>query len=385
MWSLLLASLIGPTFALDNGLGLTPQMGWNSWNHFACHINATVIQGAADAIVANGLDKLGYNYVNIDDCWALLDRGSDGTVVPDPVKFPDGIKGVADYVHSLGLKLGIYSDAGTKTCGGQPGSLGHESVDAASYASWEVDYLKYDNCFNQNIPAPQRYPVMHEALNKTGRDIFYSLCEWGRDNVTEWAGPIANSWRTTNDIKDFWLSMKLNYIQNSYHADKAGPGHWNDPDMLEVGNGGMTNTEYQTHFALWAIAKAPLILGSDLSKLDNQTYAIIANPEVIAINQDPLGVQATCKLACAFLETWLDLRVQAWSAPLANGDTVVALVNWGLLEVFNYDLTLSDLGLKGAYTIRDLWAKADIATSSTSLKVASIKGHGNVLLRLTPN
>lgn len=383
MWTFLV-TLFAPATALDNGLALTPQMGWNSWNHFNCDINATVIKGAADAIIANGLDKLGYNYVNIDDCWALLERGSDGTIVPDPAKFPDGIVGLAEEIHAMGLKLGIYSDAGTKTCGGQPGSLGYEYVDAASFASWGIDYLKYDNCFNEDIPAPVRYPPMHDALNKTGRPILYSLCEWGRDNVTDWAGPISNSWRTTGDIKDAWLSMKANYLKNAKHADKAGPGRWNDPDMLEVGNSGMSNVEYQTHFALWAIAKSPLILGNDLTKLDNETYAIIANPEVIAINQDSLGVQATCKLACAVVETWLGLRIQVWTGSLANGDTVVALVNWSLFEIFNYSLSFKDIGLTGEYAVRDLWARNDLADSVEALEFGSIKGHGNVLLRLTP-
>lgn len=386
MWKVfkLLGMLMGAT-ALDNGLGLTPQMGWNSWNHFGCHINATVIQGAADAIVKNGLDVLGYEYVNIDDCWALKQRGSDGRIVPDPTKFPEGITGVADYVHSRGLKLGIYSDAGTKTCQGQPGSLNNEAVDAESFASWGVDYLKYDNCHNQGIPAHLRYPPMHDALNNTGRSIFFSICEWGRDDVTSWAPSLANSWRTTNDIKDFWLSMKLNYYLSAFHAAQAGPGHWNDPDMLEVGNNGMTFTEYQTHFALWAIAKAPLILGNDLTKLDEQTYSIIANPEVIAVNQDSLGEQATCKVECSAFNTWLGTRVQVWAAALANGDTAVALINWSLSGKKNYTLHFKDIGLTGTFKVRDLWSRSDLAESVEALTVDSIPSHGNRLFRLTPS
>eukprot|EP00003_Mantamonas_plastica_P031372 TRINITY_DN812_c0_g3_i2.p1 TRINITY_DN812_c0_g3~~TRINITY_DN812_c0_g3_i2.p1 ORF type:complete len:513 (+),score=142.99 TRINITY_DN812_c0_g3_i2:215-1540(+) len=230
----------------------------------------------------------------MDDCWALT-RDAQGKVHPDPKTFPHGIKYVADYIHSLGLKMGIYSDAGTETCAGRPGSLNYETKDAESYAEWTIDYLKYDNCHNENISPEIRYPKMRDALNKTGRPIFFSMCEWGDDDVSTWASSVGNSFRTTQDIKDNWDSMMSNFDLNARVAKYAGPGHWNDPDMLEVGNGGMTDIEYRTHMSLWAISKAPLLLGLDLNALqpNTPTFNLLTNKDIIAINQDPLGVQAT--------------------------------------------------------------------------------------------
>jgi len=258
---------------------------------------------AADAMVSTGLKDLGYEYVNIDDCWALKERSADGKIVPDPERFPDGIIGVANYVHKLGLKLGIYSDAGSATCQGQPGSLYHEEVDAASFAEWEVDYLKYDTCHTEGVKSLDRYPPMRDALNATGRPIFYSICNWGREKAPTWAFDVGNSWRTTIDIKDFWLSMKYNFKVNAWYPEFAGPGAWNDPDMLEVGNGGMSTVEYTSHYSLWAIAKAPLIIGCDMTNMDKDTLAILSNKEVIAVNQDPLGIQGTCRTGCGWLNS----------------------------------------------------------------------------------
>jgi alpha-galactosidase len=286
---LLFLALVSLGSALNNGLGLTPQMGWNSWNHFHCDINENLIKQTAYAIANSPLKAAGYDYVNMDDCWAYS-RNSSGFVQPDPKDFPSGIAALAAYVHSLGLKFGLYSDAGNETCAGRPGSLGHEKDDAESYASWSVDYLKYDNC-NANTPPEQRYPVMRDALNATGRHIFFSMCEWGVDNPATWAPAVGNSWRTTGDISDNWESMIGNFDQNNNWAKDAAPGGWNDPDMLEVGNGGMTNTEYVTHFSLWALAKAPLLIGCDVTNLDSATLAILTNAEVIAVSQDPLGAQ----------------------------------------------------------------------------------------------
>uniref|UniRef100_A0A0D9X2Y2 Alpha-galactosidase n=1 Tax=Leersia perrieri TaxID=77586 RepID=A0A0D9X2Y2_9ORYZ len=229
---------------LNNGLALTPQMGWNSWNFFACNINETVIRATADALVSTGLADLGYNYVNIDDCWSNVKRGNKDQLLPDPKTFSSGIKALADYVHGKGLKLGIYSDAGIFTCQVRPGSLHHEKDDAAIFASWGVDYLKYDNCYNLGIKPKERYPPMRDALNSTGRQIFYSLCEWGQDDPALWAGKVGNSWRTTDDIQDTWKSMTDIADKNNKWASYAGPGGWNDPDMLEVGNGGMNFAEY---------------------------------------------------------------------------------------------------------------------------------------------
>jgi alpha-galactosidase len=243
--------------ALDNGLARTPGMGWNSWNKFACNVSETLIKGVADQIVSMGLDKLGYNYVNIDDCWQVS-RDANGNIVEDKTRFPSGMKALADYIHSKGLKFGVYSDAGEYTCQHRPGGLNHEKSDANSYASWGVDYLKYDNCYNDNLPPQPRYEAMRDALNATGRPIYYSLCEWGVEDPATWAGNVGNSWRTTNDISDNWNSMTSNLDLNDKWASYAGPGQWNDPDMLEVGNGGMTNEEYKSHFSLWALIKSPL-------------------------------------------------------------------------------------------------------------------------------
>ena len=276
--------------SLDNGLGLTPQMGWNTWNKFGCSINQTLIRDSIDAMIDSGLFQAGYNYINLDDCWQK-DRAEDGTIIPDNITFPDGIKPLVDYAHSKGLYLGLYSSAGIYTCQGRPGSLGYEEIDAKQYAEWEVDYLKYDNCYNNNTPSLDRYPKMGEYLNKTGRPIFYSLCQWGRENVPTWGKKVGNSWRTTDDISDSWDMMMRKIDENDEWYEFGGPGGWNDPDMLEVGNGHMTTTEYKTHFSLWALAKAPLLIGCDITKMTEDTKNILTNPEVIAINQDPLGEQ----------------------------------------------------------------------------------------------
>jgi len=289
LYLFIFASLLAIVVGLDNGLGKTPQMGWNSWNRFACSINEDLIKATALSIANGPLKSAGYNYVNIDDCWAHS-RDKNGTVHPDNSTFPSGIKALADYVHSLGLKFGIYSDAGNHTCAGRPGSLGFEINDANSYAEWGVDYLKYDNC-DAITPPEQRYPPMRDALNQTGRPIFFSMCEWGVDNPSTWARKVGNSWRTTSDIEDKWRSMLSNLYINNQWADYAGPGGWNDPDMLEVGNGGMTDVEYRSHFSLWALSKAPLLIGCDVTKMSQATVTTLTNPEVIAVNQDTLGIQ----------------------------------------------------------------------------------------------
>ena len=287
LFLLLLITLIS---SLDNGLGLTPQMGWNTWNKFACKIEEKLIRDSMDALVNTGLKDLGYNYMNLDDCWQIK-RDENKTIVPDADKFPNGIKPLADYAHSKGLKFGLYSDGGNLTCQMRPGGYGYEEIDAKTYAEWGVDYLKYDNCWNMGISSKIRYPRMTEALRKQNRSIFYSICQWGEEEIPTWGKEFGNSWRTTLDISDSWISM-INIIdQNDKWFQYAGPGGWNDPDMLEVGNGGMSDVEYRTHFSLWAISKAPLIIGCDLTKMSNETFNILSNKEVIAINQDKLGEQ----------------------------------------------------------------------------------------------
>ena len=305
-----------PAQALDNGLAKTPPMGFNDWNSFGCNVDEQLIKQTADYFVSSGLKDVGYNYVNIDDCWLTHSRDADGKLVPDPVKFPDGIKGTADYVHSKGLKLGIYEDAGTATCAGYPGSLGHETTDAQTFADWGVDYLKYDNCNNAGSTTTDeyiaRYKAMGDALAATGRPIVYSICEWGVNDPANWAGDVGNLWRTTGDIGDNWSSLKSIIAQNAPLQPAAHPGAWNDPDMLEVGNGGMTDTEYRTHFGLWAEMAAPLLIGTDLRKATPATLAILKNQDVIAVDQDPLGAQG--KVVASSNGTMV------FDKPLANGD-----------------------------------------------------------------
>jgi len=265
-------------------------MGWNSWNHYGCNINEEIVKRAADGLVSSGLAKNGYVYVNIDDCWQKS-RDENGKIQSDPKTFPSGMRALADYVHSLGLKFGLYSDAGFQTCAGRPGSLGYEEHDAESYSEWDVDYLKYDNCFEDGTSPKVRYPKMRDALLKVEKKIFFSMCEWGVEDPATWAKEIGNSWRTSQDIVDSWESF-IEILDKQHGLESySGPGGWNDPDMLEVGNGGMTDSEYQAHFALWALLKSPLLLGMDLTNLKESTRKIIENDEIIAINQDPLGKQ----------------------------------------------------------------------------------------------
>lgn len=276
---------------LNNGLGRTPQMGWNSWNHFGCGISESLIKSTADAIVSSGLAKAGYTYLNLDDCWEAMQRDANGLLQFNSQNFPSGGKALGDYIHSKGLQFGIYSSAGDATCQGRPASLHHETADAKQFAAWGVDYLKLDNCNNEGIKPEERYPVMRDALNATGRPIFYSLCEWGEDDPATWGAKVANSWRTTGDISSNWNSIMSNIEANDKWYQYAGPGAWNDPDMLEVGNSGITLDEAKSHFALWCVAKAPLLIGCDVTKIDNDTMSILTNEEAIAINQDALGVQ----------------------------------------------------------------------------------------------
>src|SRR6266536_5734410 len=253
------------TAATPVGPSPAPPMGWNSWNRFGCNIDENLIKGTADAIVANGLNSLGYRYVNIDDCWMASTRDANGNLRSDPTRFPSGIKTLADYVHARGLKLGIYESAGTATCQGLPGSLDHETTDAQTFASWEVDYLKYDNCNHQNRPAVDRYRAMGEALRASGRTIVYSVCNWGLDEPWLFASTVGGvAWRTTDDINDSWGSMTSILDQQAGLELFSRKGFYNDPDMLEVGNGGMTQTEYTTHFSLWSLLSSPLLPGHDL-------------------------------------------------------------------------------------------------------------------------
>ncbi|XP_020194114.1 alpha-galactosidase 3 isoform X1 [Aegilops tauschii subsp. strangulata] len=365
---------------LNNGLALVPQMGWNSWNFFACNINDTLIRETADALVSTGLAALGYNYVNIDDCWSYVKRGNKGQLLPDPKTFPSGIKSLADYVHGKGLKLGIYSDAGVSTCQVRPGSLHHENDDAALFASWGVDYLKYDNCYNLGIPPKERYPPMRDALNSTGRQIFYSLCEWGQDDPALWAGKVGNSWRTTDDIQDTWKSMTDIADKNNKWASYAGPGGWNDPDMLEVGNGGMTFAEYRAHFSIWALMKAPLLIGCDVRNMTSETIEILSNKEVIQVNQDPLGVQGR-----RILGQGKGGCREVWAGPLSGNRLAVALWN-RCSETVNITMTLPAVGLDGssAYSVRDLWKHETLPANVVGTFGAQVDVHDCKMYIFTP-
>lgn len=365
---------------LNNGLARTPQMGWNSWNFFACNINETVIKETADALVSSGLADLGYIHVNIDDCWSNLLRDSKGQLVPHPETFPSGIKLLSDYVHSKGLKLGIYSDAGVFTCQVRPGSLFHENDDADIFASWGVDYLKYDNCFNLGIKPIERYPPMRDALNATGRSIFYSLCEWGKDDPALWAKEVGNSWRTTDDINDTWASMTTIADLNNKWASYAGPGGWNDPDMLEVGNGGMSYEEYRAHFSIWALMKAPLLIGCDVRNMTAETFEILSNKEVIAVNQDALGVQGRKIQA-----NGEDDCQQVWSGPLTGDRMVVALWN-RCSKRATITATWDMIGLEStvSVSVRDLWQHKDVTDNASVSFETQVEAHDCHMYILTP-
>ncbi|WP_314588299.1 NPCBM/NEW2 domain-containing protein [Paenibacillus terrigena] len=497
-------SKLTPTaYALDDGLALTPPMGWNSWNKFGGNIDQWKIMAMADAMVENGMKDAGYEYINIDDNWMTGSRDASGNLVPDPVRFPDGIKGVADYVHSKGLKLGIYSSNGTKTCMGLPASQGNESKDAAKFAEWEVDYLKYDFCYNvrsstyapdldkivvsngsntktyeaespdntlvggaklagskvgyignnsgelivNKINAPtagtytltiyyqngdpsrdlyvsvnggtgqkyslpssggwdtaaaypiqvtlqqgenkikfynpedgsaisaQQYGAMRDALAATGRQIMFSICEWGANKPWLWGPSVGHLWRTTGDITDTWNSMTTLLDENSVLAQYAGPGHWNDPDMLEVGNGGMTDTEYRAHFSLWSIMASPLIAGNDITAMSDATKKILLNKEVIAIDQDPLGIQGS--------KIRDDGDYEVWVKPLSNGDKALLFFNRSPAST-SMSLNIDELGLKKApvYIVRDLWEHSESA--ATNIISADVPSHGAVMFRVQP-
>ncbi|MEU1409376.1 NPCBM/NEW2 domain-containing protein [Streptomyces sp. NPDC005728] len=366
------------TPSLADGLALTPPMGFNNWNSTHCRadFNEAMVKGIADLFVDKGLKDAGYQYVNLDDCWALPDRDADGKLVPDSARFPNGIKAVADYVHAKGLKLGIYTSAGFKTCNsaGFPGALGHEYSDAQQFADWGVDYLKYDNCNNLGVDAKLRYRTMRDALRATGRPIVYSICEWGENKPWEWAADDGHLWRTTGDISDSWGSMLSILKQNLPLAPHAGPGHWNDPDMLEVGNGGMTDTEYRSHFSLWSVMAAPLLIGTDLRKATQATFDILDNKEVIAVDQDPLGQQGTVVSSAG--GRWVVAK------EMQDGSRAVALFNEsGTAQ--RIATTASAVGLPDApaYTLRDLWQHRSFNTAGTL--AATVPAHGTVLLRVS--
>ena len=375
------------------GLADTPPMGWNAYNTFNIYIDENIVREMADAMVTTGLRDAGYVYVNIDDGWQI-GRDSLGFILPDPERFPNGMKKLTDYVHSKGLKTGIYSDAQSLTCGGRPGSLGHEYQDALQYAKWGFDYLKLDWNRIDRVDPIGAYTLMRNALREAGRPIYFSICEWGKSAPWTWADTVGHQWRTTDDIYNCFDCMfegwspgvlQMIDLQDTLGVRKyAGPGHWNDPDMLEVGNG-MTVSEDRAHFSMWCMLAAPLILGNDIRKMTQETKDILTNVEVIAIDQDKLGVQGL-KFASA---DGLDF----WFKPLENGDWAFCILNrttesktytidWQKFNLYDeVSKRFTDFDSK-VYNVRNLWTKKSEGTTATAKKTV-IPGHDVLLVRLT--
>ncbi|CAH7686967.1 family 27 glycoside hydrolase [Phakopsora pachyrhizi] len=404
---------------LNNGLALTPAMGWNTWNRYGCEISEDIIIQSVRAMKKIGLDKIGYQYINIDDCWQAPSRGLKKEPIADPIKFPRGIKYLADEIHSLGFKLGIYSDAGTYTCGKRFGSLGFEEIDAKTYAEWGVDYLKYDNCYNEGQSgtpdlSASRYRRMRDALNSTGRPILYSMCSWGEDAVWNWASTIANSWRISGDITDnfdryddrcpcegsvqpcllagYYCSVTNILEKSAGIGQKAGRGGWNDLDNLEVGNGGMTHDEYVTHFSMWALLKSPLILGNDVTSFSPESLSIITNQGIIALNQDPAN--------SAGYRVWKrpdpnggsngSGGIQLWRADLVNGSFALAFLNLtprkvthsiDLAEFFN-GVRDDSQTLLMKKSLRFGFDEVEFVSQSDSIEFREVPIHGIRVLRL---
>ncbi|WDS36332.1 glycoside hydrolase family 27 protein [Pseudoxanthomonas sp.] len=360
-----------------DGLMATPPMGWSSWNTFADRIDDATIRGIADAMVRSGLRDAGYRYINIDDGWQGT-RGADGVLQPN-AHFPD-MRALADYVHAKGLKLGIYSSPGPKTCAGYTGSYGHVEQDARTWAGWGIDYVKYDLCSGEGIfrtptQVRQAYLKMGLALRATDRPIVYSLCQYGRDHVGRWGREVGGHlWRTTGDIEDAYPVMSgIGFDRNGGAAD-AGPGGWNDPDMLEVGNGGMSEDEYRTHMSLWALSAAPLLLGNDLRRMTPATRKLLLNPAVIAVDQDVLGVQGT--------QVRREGDIALWRKPMADGSVVLGLFNRGAVAG-RIAVSPADAGFTpGAWQVRDLWSGKRLDPHIAEFQVVA---HGATLLRAWPH
>ncbi len=363
-----------PARPLDNKLARTPPMGWNSWNHFGCDVSAQLIRETADAMAKSGMRDAGYQYLVIDDCWQVA-RDAAGRLVADSVRFPGGMKPLAEYVHSKGLKFGLYTDAGRQTCQRRPGTYGSEEIDARTFAEWGVDYVKEDWCNSEGLDGPTQYAKFRDALAKAGRPIVFSICEWGSNRPWEWGPRTGNLWRTTGDIGDRWASMIALLDLNAQYALAASPGAWNDPDMLEVGNGGMTEDEYRAHFSLWALMAAPLMAGNDVRTMAASTRDILLNKDVVAVDQDSLGVQGML-----VQEPAPDLQV--WAKPLSDGSRAVVLFNRSALQTV---ITASwrALGIRGPARVRDLWTHAELGTFPGRF-MATVPAHGVVMVRVSP-
>jgi len=376
-------------------LALTPPMGWNSWNKFQCNVSEILIKEAADEMVSTGMRDAGYQYIVIDDCWQIK-RDSMGFIVADPERFPSGIKALADYVHLKGLKLGIYSCAGTKTCAGRPGGRGHEFQDAYIYAKWGVDYLKYDWCSSDGQDQKESYRLMSQMLKEAGHQIVFSLCEWGGSKPWEWASEVGHLWRTTGDIANCFDCEQKHSGYSNWGVTKildmqidmrqyAGPGHWNDPDMLQVGNGGMTVNEDRAHFSMWCMLAAPLMAGNDLKNMSSQTHDILTNIDAIDIDQDTKGIQGFKYKSEEGLEIWLK--------PLSAGDWAVCFLNRSVdIKTIDFDWIKNKINDEFSkrilnasvetFKIKDVWTKKELGDTQKPLK-AVLLSHDVLLLRLS--
>lgn len=379
-----------------DGLAMTPPMGWNSWNTFSTDISEDLVKGIADAFVKYGYKDAGYTYIVLDDGWMARERDAGGNLVADPKKFPGGMKALADYVHAKGLKFGLYNCAGNKTCAGYPGSRGHEYQDALLYAAWGVDYLKYDWCNTGNLNAEEAYTTMRDALYAAGRPVVFSICEWGDNEPWKWATDIGHLWRISGDITPCWdcelghgnwSSWGVWRIINMREGIRpaSGPGHWNDYDMMEVGNG-MATAEDRVHFAMWSMLASPLIMGNDVRIRDEETIGILTNRDVIAVNQDPLGKPAFRLVDKGNFEIWIK--------PLSGDDWAMCFVNMsGQENALEFDWSFEDIGdntinrtldiRNKTFRIRDLHLHKELGTTDKNLS-AKIQGHDCLMVRLTP-
>ena len=373
-------TVASPATMATNGLAETPPMGWNSWNHFGCTVTAADVEAAADAIVRDGLRAVGYRYVNVDDCWQAATRDARGRLRADPTRFPDGMKALGDYIHARGLSFGIYATPGRLTCGelyndypGHLGSLGYEALDAKTFASWGVDYLKYDwcNADHDGVTRQAGFTTMRQALDASGRPIVFSIHDKPETPVVSWRAPVANLWRTTRDIHDNWESMIGIANTNAALAAGAGPGHWNDPDMLEIGNGGMTTAEYRTQFSLWCEMAAPLLAGNDLGRADAETLGILGNARAIAIDQDPLGRQARILSASS--------GRLVLARDLSDGSVAITMTNETAQPIdISAELSVTSLGAQARYGITDVWTGT---TSGTATPLVSrVAAHSTVMV-----
>ena len=373
---LLIAASAVSLRAQQEKLAQTPPMGWNDWYQYECKISDATMRAQADALVSTGMKAAGYIYVNIDDCW-MGKRDAQGNIQPNS-NFPD-MKALGDYIHSKGLKFGIYTSPGPTTCADQEGSYQHEEQDARTYASWGVDFLKYDWCSAQDVYRPDEmqgaYKKMHDAILRTGRPMVYSLCQYGFQSVWEWGASVGgNMWRTTEDIGGNYRRWSLFAFQNNGLEKYAGPGHWNDPDILLIGIGKTNLDEDRAQMTLWSILAAPLLAGNDLTKMSPEILAILANPEVIAVDQDPNGIQGR--------RVWQEGPLEVWMKPLSDGSKAVGMFNRsvGPLPV---TLRFSDVGIMGKASVRDLWARKDLGVFKDSYTV-EIPRYGAAMLKVRP-